>query len=127
LPPLQSHKPSITHHQTAQISPDLYNDLAASKLLIFKGDLNYRKLAYDCRWPLDAPFADALGPFRPAPLVTLRTLKADVMAGLAPGQGAALDKIDKEWQVNGKYGIVGFAHEPGRARMDAIADQMQRG
>jgi hypothetical protein len=68
-----------------------------------------RKLAFDCRWPLDAPFTDALGPFRPAPLVTLRTLKADVMAGLAPGQGAALDKVDSQWQVNGKFGVVQYA------------------
>ncbi|KAI8476467.1 MAG: hypothetical protein J3K34DRAFT_455780 [Monoraphidium minutum] len=92
-----------------QVSPDLYSDLFASKLLIFKGDLNYRKLAYDCRWPLDAPFAAALGPFRPAPLVTLRTLKADVMAGLVPGQGAALDAVDPDWQVNGKFGVVQHA------------------
>lgn len=90
-------------------APDLYADLARSRLLIFKGDLNYRKLAYDCRWPLEAPFAAALGPFRPAPLVTLRTLKADVMAGLAPGQAAKLDAADKDWQVNGKFGVVQFA------------------
>jgi hypothetical protein len=68
-----------------------------------------RKLAYDCRWPLDAPFSAAVGPFRPAPFVTLRTLKADVMAGLKPGQGAALDQLDKDWQVGrcGKGGGTG--------------------
>ncbi|GBF90174.1 hypothetical protein Rsub_03307 [Raphidocelis subcapitata] len=92
-----------------QAAPDLYSDLASSKLVIFKGDLNYRQLAYDCRWPLETPFPSALGPFRPAPLVTLRTLKADVMAGLAPGQGAALDAVDPDWQVNGRFGVVQFA------------------
>lgn len=64
-----------------QVAPDLHDLLAGSSLIVFKGDLNYRKLAYDCRWPYTTPFPQALGPFRPAPLVTLRTLKADVIAG----------------------------------------------
>lgn len=87
-------------------APDLHADLASSGLLIFKGDLNYRKLAHDCRWPLDTPFRTALQGFAPAPLVSLRTLKADVMAGLPPGQGQALDKLDANWMTNGKFGII---------------------
>lgn len=31
------------------------------------------------------------------------------MAGLRPGQGAALDAVDKDWQVNGKFGVVQYA------------------
>jgi hypothetical protein len=67
------------------VAPDLHQQLAQATLVVFKGDLNYRKLAYDCRWPFTAKFSDALGPFRPAPLVTLRTLKADVIAGVGAG------------------------------------------
>lgn len=36
----------------------------------------------DCRWPPTTPFATALSGFCPSPLVTLRTLKADVIAGV---------------------------------------------
>lgn len=38
--------------------------------------------AGDCRWPADTPFSTALCGFCPAPLVSLRTLKADVIAGV---------------------------------------------
>lgn len=78
-------------------------------MVFFKGDLNYRKLAYDCRWPPTTSFAEALGAFRPAPLGTLRTLKADVIAGLQPGEAEALTEVDEQWQVNGKWGVVQFA------------------
>lgn len=39
----------------------------------------------DCRWPATTPFTTALCGFCPAPLVSLRTLKADVIAGGALG------------------------------------------
>ncbi len=93
-----------------QAAPALQEQLASkSHLLVFKGDLNYRKLAYDCQWPWATAFDVALGPFRPAPLVTLRTLKADVMAGLKEGQGEALGQVDADWLVSGKYGVIQFA------------------
>jgi hypothetical protein len=38
--------------------------------------------AGDCRWPAETPFSTALCGFCPAPLVSLRTLKADVIAGV---------------------------------------------
>jgi hypothetical protein len=36
-------------------------------------------------------------------------LKADTLAGLKEGQGEAAAKVDKDWQVNGKFGVVQFA------------------
>lgn len=38
--------------------------------------------AGDCRWPASTPFSTALCGFCPAPFVSLRTLKADVIAGV---------------------------------------------
>ncbi|KAG2454966.1 hypothetical protein HYH02_000792 [Chlamydomonas schloesseri] len=90
----------------AHVAPDLYGQLAASDLIILKGDLNYRKLTHDCRWPHDTPFEESLQGFKPAPLVALRTCKADVVAGLARGQSEALSAADADWLVNGKWGMV---------------------
>jgi hypothetical protein len=91
----------------AGLSPDLHGDLEShSALAIFKGDLNYRKLTFDCRWPWTTPFSTALQGFGPCPILSLRTLKADVVVGLKPGEGEALAQVDAGWQVNGKFGMV---------------------
>jgi hypothetical protein len=42
----------------------------------------------------------------PAPLVALRTMKSDAVAGLTTEQVAALDAQDAEWRVNGKRGVI---------------------
>lgn len=97
-------------------APELYEDLAQSSLLIFKGDLNYRKLVYDCYWPFTSPFIEACGPFGcPTasgktfpPYVTLRTCKADVIVGLIEGLPEILDKKSKDWIINGKFGVIQF-------------------
>jgi uncharacterized protein with ATP-grasp and redox domains len=84
-------------------------DLARSQLVISKGDANYRRLLGDRHWPPTTPFADIVRSF-PAPLVVLRTLKSEVIAGLKPGQAKALARRDPEWLVNGKRGQVQFAN-----------------
>ena len=33
-------------------------------------------------------------------------VQADVIAGLKAGEGEALGRIDKDWQVNGKFGVI---------------------
>ena len=58
----------------ATAAPELYEELSDSKLVIFKGDLNYRKLVGDLDWPVQTSLSKALRGFRPAPLVALRTL-----------------------------------------------------
>lgn len=70
--------------------------------LIFKGDLNYRRLVGDRRWPTSTPFAATLPPLDAA-VVALRTLKSEVLVGV---DDAATDGLEGDWRVNGRYGSV---------------------
>lgn len=95
------------------IAPDLYDELSGAKIIFFKGDLNYRKLVGDRKWPHTTPFTDALWGFLPAPLCSLRTLKADVQVGLSPGQDDQLEAISKDWMISGSYAIIQYAQSLG--------------
>ncbi|XP_043818484.1 damage-control phosphatase ARMT1-like isoform X1 [Dromiciops gliroides] len=92
----------------AQVAPDLYAELQKSNLILFKGDLNYRKLVADRKWEFTVPFHQALNGFHPAPLCSLRTVKTGVQVGLEPGQGEQLALSDPNWMTSGKYGIFQF-------------------
>ena len=83
-------------------SPSLYSQLSEANILIFKGDLNYRKLVGDLSWSTETTFLESLQGFNPAPLVALRTLKADVCVGLEDGQAETTATIDENFMVNGK-------------------------
>ncbi|KAM4675670.1 damage-control phosphatase ARMT1 [Discoglossus pictus] len=93
----------------AQTAPDLYSELQKSQLVIFKGDLNYRKLAGDRKWDFTVPFSKALTTFHPAPLCSIRTLKADIQVGLKQGLGERLTASEPDWMTSGKYGVVQFS------------------
>ena len=93
------------------VEPALFGDLADADLVIYKGDLNYRKLTYDGLWPHSTPFSEALGPLakkhdgQGVRSLVLRTAKADVCVGLKPGQ----DKnLEAGWTRNGKYAVVSY-------------------
>ncbi|TRY57055.1 hypothetical protein DNTS_023958 [Danionella cerebrum] len=85
---------------------DLYRTLQTSDLILFKGDLNYRKLTGDRKWAHTVKFNQALRGFQPAPLCSLRTLKADVQVGLKPGQAEGLCSQDSNWMTNGRYAVI---------------------
>merc|ERR1711936_291741 len=88
--------------------PDLYLQLSQASLVIFKGDLNYRKLVGDLNWETTATFRTALQGFLPTSLPSLRTAKADVMVGLEPGQAEELTTLDTDWMVTGQWGVIQF-------------------
>ncbi|KAM8971866.1 damage-control phosphatase ARMT1 [Pelodytes ibericus] len=92
----------------ALTAPDLYSELQKSDLVLFKGDLNYRKLTGDRKWDFTVPFADALTTFHPSPLCSIRTLKADVQVGLKPGVAEKLAALETNWMISGKYGVIQF-------------------
>lgn len=91
-------------------APDVFLNLAQSDLVIYKGDLNHRKLTYDCQHPFTASFAEAIGPLasKPGapPVCSLRTIKSDVVVGLPEGVGEKLDEEEKGWKISGKYAVV---------------------
>ncbi|KAN0136502.1 DUF89 domain containing protein [Lactarius tabidus] len=90
-------------------APGVWNTLRDSGLVIFKGDLNYRKLTGDVRWPVDTPFETAVGPLAHAfPILSLRTNKADVVVGVPRSVADALDARGEKWRVNGGYALVSF-------------------
>jgi uncharacterized protein with ATP-grasp and redox domains len=84
---------------------DLRAELARSSLVILKGDANYRRLCSDAPWPPETPFAEVVRAF-PAPLVSLRTLKAEVVVGLPPGVAEKIAAADPTWLVNGRRGVI---------------------
>ncbi len=88
-----------------EIPASLQAQLALARLVIIKGDANYRRLLGDSRWPATVPIAGVV-PYFPAPFVALRTLKSDPIVGLQSGQTEVLDKEDSEWRVNGKRGMI---------------------
>jgi hypothetical protein len=84
---------------------ELRRDLAASDLVLIKGDANYRRLVSDRKWPHTTRM-EALTRYFPAPLAVLRTLKSELVIDLDPGQAERLDLEDPEWRTNGRRGIV---------------------
>lgn len=84
---------------------DLAADLAGMDLVVVKGDANYRRLLGDAAWSPTTPFAGIVDYF-PAPLAALRTLKAELIAGLAPGRAEQLSREDPAWLVNGRRGVI---------------------
>ncbi len=88
-----------------QLPPDLLAEFAGCRLVVFKGDANYRRLLGDAHWPPEASFAAATAYF-PAPLVALRTLKSEIITGLAPGRARLLEAEDPRWLVNGQRGVI---------------------
>lgn len=97
---------------------DLYQELLTSKLIIFKGDLNYRKLTGDLKWEYTTPFKTAIQQLSTSklPVLSLRTCKADVVVGLPEGVNEKLVKIYHDegnengqfWTSSGKWAVISF-------------------
>lgn len=88
--------------------PDLYANFSDSDLILFKGDLNYRKLVGDLSWPPTTEFSRALRGFGPASVCSLRTLKCDLVTGLEPGKAESAEAQASDWMLTGSYAVVQF-------------------
>ena len=90
------------------LPPRLGRAFAEARLVILKGDANYRRATNDAIWPLDATLPDALGPV-PSSVVALRTVKSDTLVGVDPERQRALDAAEPGWRTGGTYGVIQLA------------------
>ncbi|XP_015908095.2 damage-control phosphatase ARMT1 isoform X1 [Parasteatoda tepidariorum] len=94
------------YSEMESVDPQLYQKLSESDLVIFKGDLNYRKLAGDRQWDETVTFKQALNGFLPTSVLALRAIKADVVVGLKSGTDEELSQISENWKFSGDYALV---------------------
>ena len=96
------------------IAPELYRHFCEESSLVFlKGDLNYRKLIGDLDWPFNTELKKATRDFQPTGVCAIRTLKADLLAGVDLNNErylSASKKFDEKnkWMVTGDYGVIQF-------------------
>ncbi|XP_037092644.1 damage-control phosphatase ARMT1-like [Pollicipes pollicipes] len=101
-----------------QLCHNLYWRLQGANLLLFKGDLNYRKLLANRPWPVSTAFCRALDGFHPAPLVALRVLKADLVVGMTNKTARAAAERDADWMTCGEFAVIQMCHR--RNPLDAL-------
>jgi hypothetical protein len=105
---------SVSFQDMPRLASDLVADLQQSSLVIYKGDLNYRKLLADKTWPHTTTFRTALGQIGAGSglkTLALRTNKADVCVGLKSEE--QVQKLEaaapgSAWTKNGKYAVISF-------------------
>ncbi|MBB6481501.1 ARMT1-like domain-containing protein [Spirochaeta isovalerica] len=85
----------------SQIPERLAGEFSDADLVIFKGDLNYRRLVGDNDWKWDTETASLVNYF-PSDILISRILKCEVMTGL--DQEAVPDRNKTEWMFSGNYG-----------------------
>jgi hypothetical protein len=87
--------------------PRIHNLFAGSRMVILKGDMNYRRAIFDTIFPVDTPLSQIVD-YVPAPLLALRTLKCDAVVGIPLEIAEHAEKMDSNWRVNGKRGVIHY-------------------
>jgi predicted metal-dependent hydrolase len=106
---------AYSFHHMDRVAPGLFKSLRSSALVIFKGDLNYRKLTRDGLWLYTTPFTEAIGAMGAGSgikVLALRTNKSDTCVGLESQE--KVDVLNEEapraaWVRNGKYAVASFS------------------
>jgi len=88
---------------------NLKQEFVQGELVVTKGDANYRRLLDDRLWPAWTPFRTALRYWSWSSLLALRTCKSPAIVGISRKQQLNFSSsADKDWQVNGKTGIMSW-------------------
>jgi uncharacterized protein with ATP-grasp and redox domains len=88
-----------------ELLPHIKDELQRSDLTIIKGDANYRRVIEDRHWPHTTP-VEEINHDLPRPFLLVRTMKAELAAGLQPGQAEQLFEEDPNWLTNGIRGVI---------------------
>lgn len=86
-----------------QMPETLLEELSFSDLIIFKGDLNYRRLVGDNNMSYEKETASLVNYFS-ADILISRILKSEVMVGLTSDN--IPDRVETDWMFNGKFGQI---------------------
>jgi uncharacterized protein with ATP-grasp and redox domains len=81
--------------------------LCASKVVVVKGDANYRRLLGDREWDFATPAADVLS-YWAVPVCALRTFKSEIGCGIDKAKQLVAQNQDLCWKTSGKWGVVQF-------------------
>jgi hypothetical protein len=93
-----------------ELLPHIKEELQHSDLTIIKGDANYRRVIEDRHWSHTTP-VEEINHDLPRPFLLVRTMKADLVAGLQPGQSEQLFEEDPNWMTNGIRGLIQLVTE----------------
>ena len=91
----------------SELDLGLREQLAESRLMILKGDLNYRRYLQDRTWPLDSPASAHRIPTL-APALALRVMKSELAVGLSQAVVSQLQPQEPDWLYNGRHAIVQY-------------------
>ncbi len=91
-----------------QLPDVLKSQIGTHTLAILKGDVNFRRLVGDRHWLHTTPLGQAAGYF-PTSVVSLRTMKSELVLGLTQDQIEHLNnEAEIDWLINGKRGMISF-------------------
>jgi hypothetical protein len=92
--------------------PDrLAKEVRRARIVVLKGDANYRRTIGDALWPPETSLGQATADLA-APLLALRTMKSDPVVGLPAALVASLDRTDARWRLDGRRGIIQSNRSP---------------
>jgi len=88
-----------------EMPEDLNHEFQQSEFIVIKGDANYRRIFGDRIIPMDEQ-PGALANYLPALSVAIRILKSEILLGIDEKMASRMMQNDKEWLINGNYGII---------------------
>ncbi|XP_017045211.1 damage-control phosphatase ARMT1 [Drosophila ficusphila] len=92
-----------------QVQPCLYVFISEAALVIFKGDLNYRKLLGDINYKSTSHFSQCLRGFEPTSVCALRVIKSDIYCGLPVCTVEWLTEDNPQWMTTGEKAVIQVA------------------
>ncbi|KII62930.1 hypothetical protein RF11_12135 [Thelohanellus kitauei] len=104
---------NFSHHYSDLLTAwsqfsEIHESFKESSLVVFKGDLNYRRLCGELNWDIDTPMSVMLQNFKNFPLLILRTVKSVSICGIESDMVDRVKNLDENWYINGEKGQIIF-------------------